>query len=307
MKVAIVGASGLLGEACMRVFSLHQECEGEEKLEVIAVTREAVDLKDLSKVEEFMQGLEYNVCVYAAARSGLEDCRENPVDSMRVNALSPERIAAISHQKGARMIYISTDYVFDGREDARPNEESKVIPISVYGKSKYEGEKRVLKMCEDALICRVSWLFGRGRASFVDQVVDTVRKGEDASYIGDKYSVPNYADDIAVALLQLIIDKRCKFVKGVLHLVNDAEPESWFSYAEQVVQSAIQVGLTTSYSKPILNTYLVDASFFKEARPRHTAMVSNSLEKKLKIKMRHWREGLIEYLHWMKHHDLTNS
>jgi len=142
VKVAIVGASGLLGEACI-------------------VTRDAVDLKDLSEVEKYMQSLEYDVCVYTAARSGLEDCRENPVDSMRVNALSPERIAAISNEKGARMIYISTDYVFDGREDTRPSEDNKVIPISVYGKSKYEGEKRVMKMCEDALICRVSWLFGR--------------------------------------------------------------------------------------------------------------------------------------------------
>jgi len=119
--------------------------------------------------------------------------------------------------------------------------------------------------------------------------------------------VPNYADDVAVTLLKLIIDRKGKLAKGVLHLVNDAEPESWFSYAEQVVQSAIQVGLTTSYSKSILSTYLVDASFFKEVRPRHTAMVSNRLEKHLGIKMRHWKEGLIEYLQWMKYDDLTNG
>ena len=301
MKIAIVGAHGLLGEACQRILSALDE------VQVIAITREQMDLKNLGEVEQFMEPLEYDVCLYTAAISGLEECQENPIDAMKVNALAPEIIAEVTEQKGAKMVYVSTDYVFSGEQEARPDEDSMAAPINAYGKSKYEGEQRVLQKSTRALICRVSWLFGKGRQTFVDQVVKIVQNNEEVSYIGDKYSVPNYCDDLAQALADLLIRTDGLEATGVIHLVNQAEPESWYSYAEEVVHVANDLGLTKSYSQSILNTDLVDAHFFNEARPKHTAMISKRLKSEFGIEIRYWKQGLEEYLQWKLDHDLTNA
>jgi len=298
MKIAILGANGLLGEACMRVFAL------KTGVEAIGITREDLDLKDQSAVKEYMESQDYDVCIYAAAISGLEDCLENPIDAMKVNALAPEIISSISHEKGAKMVYISTDYVLDGEKECRPDEDAIAAPINAYGKTKREGELRVMEKSPDALVCRVSWLFGRGRSTFVDQVVHADRE---ASYIGDKFSVPNYCDDLAQALVELLDRKDGKNASGVLHLVNSAEPESWYSFAKEVVYSANHLGLTKSYSQSILSTDLADAHFFKEARPRHTAMISKRLENEFGVEIMNWKQGLEEYLLWKRDHDLTND
>ncbi len=301
MKIAIIGAKGLLGEACLRVMAL------KTGVETIGITREDLDLKNQSAVREYMSALDYDVCIYAAAISGLEDCLENPVDAMKVNALAPEVIATISQEKGAKMVYISTDYVFDGDDNTRPDEDARVCPINAYGKSKREGELRVMRESSEALVCRVSWLFGRGRHTFVDQVVKTMQAGEEASYIGDKFSVPNFCDDLAQALIELLIKDDQKIASGILHLLNSAEPESWYSFAKEVAYHANHLGLTKSYSQSILNSDLAEAYFFKEARPRHTAMISKRLSEEFGIKIRKWEQGLEEYLKWRRDHDLTNE
>jgi len=301
IKIVIVGAHGLLGEACQRILSAHDE------VELVAITRDQLDLKNLGEVKQFMEPLEYDICLYTAAISGLEECQDNPIDAMKVNALAPEIIAEVTEQKGAKMVYISTDYVFSGEQEARPDEDSRVSPINAYGKSKYEGEQRVLQKSTRALICRVSWLFGKGRQTFVDQVIKTVQDDEEASYIGDKYSVPNYSDDLAQALADLLLRNDGAEPVGVIHLVNDAEPESWYSYAREVVYLANSLGLVRSGSKSILSTDLVDAHFFREARPKHTAMISKRLKSELGIEIRSWKLGLEEYLQWKLDHDLTNA
>lgn len=301
MKIVIVGANGLLGEACQRVLSVR------EGVEVIAITREQVDLRSLSEVKECMAQLEYDVCIYTAAISGLEECQENPIDAMRVNALAPEIVAEVTQAKGAKMVLISTDYVFGGEGESRPDEDTRASPINAYGKSKLEGELRVQQKAADSLICRVSWLFGRGRETFVDQVIRAVQGNDGASYIGDKYSVPNYCDDLALGLADLLIGGDGLGASGVLHLVNDADPESWFSYAEEIVYCAKYLGLTKSYSQSIVNSDLINADFFKEARPRHTAMVSNRLKAEFGVEIGYWKRGLEEYLEWKLDHDLTNA
>lgn len=301
MKIVVVGEKGLLGEACMRVFAQKNRAELE------GVAREDLDLNALEAVKKYTTALDYDVLIYTAAISGLEDCLARPDEARNVNSLAPELMAKVTKRKGAKMIYISTDYVFDGIEKIRPDEDSVANPVNVYGKSKLEGEQRVLTADDTALVCRVSWLFGRGRAAFVDQVIDTHRSGDPGFYIGDKYSVPNHCDDLVLALWKIILRDHTQKVSGILHLTNPAEPETWYSYAEKVLTQANHLGLLKSYTQDIHNTGLDDAHFFKEQRPRHTAMISRRLQNELGIQMRDWQAGLVDFLQWKLDHDLTND
>ncbi len=301
MKIAIIGAKGLLGEACMRILALR------ESVETMGISREQVDLMVLTDVKEYMQALDYDVCIYAAAISGLEDCLANPIDAVRVNAVVPDIIAQISVQKGAKMVYISTDYVFDGEHESRPDEFTSPNPVNVYGNSKLEGERSIIARSPDFLVCRVSWLFGRGRSTFVDQVINTLLEDKEESYIGDKFSVPNFCDDLAQAMADLLIREDGVSPSGVLHLVSDSEPESWYSYAKEILSSANHLGLTKSYSQSISNTDLADAHFFNEARPKHTAMISKRLKAEYGVEVRNWKGGLEEYLQLKLEHYLTNG
>ena len=108
--------------------------------------------------------------------------------------------------------------------------------------------------------------------------------------------MPNYCDDLAQALAELLVRDDDKKASGVIHLTNQAEPESWHSYAKKIVDFAYHLGLTKSYSQSILSTNLADAHFFKEARPRHTAMISNRLSREFGVEVRNWKRGLEEYL-----------
>ncbi len=297
LRILIVGATGLLGEACARILAQ------KEAVEVIAVTRNEVDLEDLEAVRGFFYGTDFDVLINAAAISGLEACLAEPEKAMSINALAPEIMAGISDQKGAKMIQISTDYVFSGEQDVKVSEDCQPAPISVYGKTKHEAEVKVMQQSSNALVARVSWLFGKGRASFVDQVIETVLKGEVCEFIADKYSVPNYCDDLVEIMWELIKQD----AKGVIHLTNDADPESWHSYAEKIIKSAKNLGMAKSYSQAVIKVRLSEAAFFKEKRPRHTAMISNRLSNEYSIDTRIWKEGMVEYLQWKLEHYLTNG
>lgn len=294
-RIVITGAQGLLGEACCRIMK--------GKYDVISLTRADVELADTGKLSDYLSGLEFDFLINNAAMSGLEQCLDNPEEAGLVNTDAPRIMAQMCHEKGAKMLQISTDYVLDGRENIIHDESSVTRGSSVYSKTKIAAELAVMKACENSVIGRVSWLFGHGRETFVDQVVNTALRGESASYIGDKFSVPNFSDFLVPVMGDLLESE----LRGVFHLTNDAEPETWFSYAEKVVQIAINLGILNDDSSLIERSNLDDISFFREERPRYTAMSSKHLSEKLNTVVRSWETGVREYLQRKHENPLTNK
>eukprot|EP00112_Aurelia_sp_Birch-Aquarium-sp1_P006782 Seg17406.1 transcript_id=Seg17406.1/GoldUCD/mRNA.D3Y31 product="Spore coat polysaccharide biosynthesis protein SpsK" protein_id=Seg17406.1/GoldUCD/D3Y31 len=292
-RVLVFGSGGLLGEACARLFAEHTE--------VRALTRNDVDLTDIESLKRLLEGEVFDVLINAAAMAGLEQCMEAPEDAYKVNVEAPAMMADVARRKEASFVHFSTDYVFDGESEERPDENSKPCPINVYGKTKLEGEHAVLNANADALVCRVSWLFGSGRGSFVDQVIKTIQDGKEVTYISDKVSLPNYCDDLVQVLMKLLEKK----ASGVLHLSCDSEPESWYSYALEVVKTAKSLGLINEKNIKIHPLALSDATFFKEKRPKHTAMLTRRLLEEFGIKVPCWKDGLTRYLQICKENQLT--
>lgn len=283
-RIIITGANGLLGEACCRLLS--------DDYEVVPLTRADVDLCDSEKLVEILDGMDFDFLINNAAISGLEQCLEHPEQAVLVNVTAPEMMAQVCQQKGARMLQVSTDYVIDGDENRIHDESSRTKESGVYAKTKLMAENTVMQHCEDSIIARVCWLFGYGRESFVDQVVNRALIGEPASYVGDKFSVPNFCDDLVPVMAELLESG----LAGVVHLTNDAEPESWYSYAEKLLSIAGELGILEKHSNLIEKSKLEEISFFKEDRPRYTAMKPRRLTQELDVRVRNWECGVREYL-----------
>ncbi|MFL6543097.1 MAG: SDR family oxidoreductase, partial [Chthoniobacterales bacterium] len=206
-RVAVVGAGGRLGAALLREYGRTHE--------VLAFNRRDLDLAALGGLRRTLADAEFNVLINAAAQTLVDRCETEPAEAFAINAEAPGVLAEICSAKGARLIHIGTDYVFDGeaREPYREDDDAK--PISVYGESKLEGERRVLAVSDRHIVARVSWVFGPDRPSFVDWIIGQAREKENVSAVADKISTPTYTLDIA-RMLERFFD--LSLGSGVVHI-----------------------------------------------------------------------------------------
>ena len=284
MKICVFGAKGLLGEACVRLLG------GEHQLK--AWSRNEVDLRDLASLKECLSKQHFDVLINASGMTGLEQCLDHLNDAMQVNCEAPRVMADACRQRGAKMVHFSTDYVFAGDEPGWRSEDEDTRPVNYYGVTKLAGEKAVLESDPNALVCRVSWLFGHGRKSFVDQVVSASLAQQDQCYIQDKWSVPNFADDLVDWTRQLIE----RGVSGVVHLCSQGPEVTWLDYAEEVVSQLEQLNLLGERRFTLTGNGLDDVAAFRAKRPRYTSLLAERLERELGSDLKIWKDGLRRYL-----------
>ena len=264
MKVLLFGASGRTG-ACVA---------GEVRRrgwELLAPAHAECDLECPDAVADFVLAHPADIVVNCAAVSRLEACADDPLRAHRINAMSPAAMALACRLSGARFIHLSTDYVLDGRSPGFKAEDAHCRPEGWYAQSKREGEQEVLDALPSAVVARVSWICGNPlRPAFVEQMLAKARDGQPLAAIADKFSMPTDARDIARAALQLAETD----YRGIIHVCSGnggAEPLSWWDCAQLALQEAVRLGALPSLPE-ITRQRLADASFFREPRPRHTAM-----------------------------------
>jgi dTDP-4-dehydrorhamnose reductase len=217
---------------------------------------------------DFLRGLTFDVLINCAGITSPDVCEAQPQTAQIVNADSPAAIAALCHQRGVRMIQVSTDYVFAGDGDTPLTEADCPAPISVYGETKLAAERAVLAACPAALVTRVSWLFGPDKPSFPETILGQAQAGEDVQAIEDKWSTPTSIDDIAVWLEQLFTS--CAGVNGILHLANSGVA-TWQEYAQATVDIAHELGLLSERVQ-VQGIRLQGFPLFKARRPRFTPL-----------------------------------
>ncbi len=303
MRVLLTGSTGRLGGAFLSLWGkVNSDGDGERKVELRPLTRNDLNLANPDGVRIGLDQLwkegEFDVIVNPAAVSGLEECLDHPDLAQAVNVDSPRVMAEFCAEKKIQMVHFSTDYVFAGEESGRKSEADEVGPVNAYGRSKLAGELAVMQAFPEALVCRVSWLFGPSspdRPSHFDHVLRRAMLGEHQRLIADKFSVPTFTYDI-VAWVEALL-KNCH--SGIYHLCNAGEPESWLSYAETVCDLATRHGFEIK-SKNLEGISLADATFFRERRPQYTAMLPERLIRDGVVVPRDWRDAAEEYLKILK-------
>lgn len=221
MRLLVTGAGGIVGRATVA------EAAG-RRWEVVGRTRAELDLTDAAALGRELAECAPELVVNAAAFTAVDRCESEPEHAFEVNARAVERLTHACAEAGARLVHLSSDYVFPG-DAARPyREDDPTGPVSAYGRSKLAGERAAL-VSPDALVVRTSWIFGVGGANFVDTIAGRLARGEPLRVVADQVGGPTWAPFLAKALLDLGESG----ARGVVHYQN-REAVSWFEFARAI-------------------------------------------------------------------------
>lgn len=273
MRVMVLGASGLLGQALMR------EWRGDE---VIGLTSRDVDIRDERKVRETVERIRPDWIVLAAAYTNVDGCESNQEQAFAVNRDGAAHVAQAASQAGAKLLFISSDYVFDGMKTSPYQTSDRRNPLGVYGRSKAEAEVRLQELMPECCIARTSWLFGSGGKCFPGTILRLAATRPALDVVNDQHGCPTYSVDLAKAIVQLCR----KDAKRIVHVTNSGDC-TWFEFAREIVQ---QSGLTTPVRRITTEQMPLPAK-----RPAYSVLSSESLER-FGITMPGWQDALARYL-----------
>ena len=281
-SIIIIGANGRLGAALTR--------EYQRAFSVKAFARSQLDLGKLDQVRSTLSETEFDLLINCAALTNVDYCESNRDEAFLINAEAPRLLAEICRQKSAALIHISTDYVFDGRQDSPYTEEDTPRPLSVYAESKLAGEEETLRVSQNNLVIRLSWVFGPDKPSFIDQIIQRARENETVTAVADKFSSPTYTIDVA-SWLQLAIEKNAN---GILHLANKGGC-SWQEWAQYAIDVCRSLGIPLKAER-VGAVALADMKNFVAQRPVHTVLSTAKFAALTGVQPRHWREAVAEYI-----------
>jgi dTDP-4-dehydrorhamnose reductase len=247
-------------------------------------TRADLDVTDAAAVRSALAGAK--VVVHLAAFTNVDECEGDPERAFSVNARGTGHVAAAAGDEGGRVVYVSTDYVFDGTKEGQYVEEDPVNPINVYGRSKAEGEA-IVRDGSDNLVVRTSWVYGRGR-NFVKTIVSAARAGKDLSVVDDQVGRPTWARDLARGIVGLIE----RGATGTVHVAGDGDPCTWADLTEEAVAAA---GLRSPVERVATEAYERMAGRPLAPRPRNSAL-SIEEARTMGVPLRDWRESVRAYV-----------
>lgn len=271
LRIFLTGADGLLGTAFTASVEQDPAAAG---WQVTGVSRNDFDIVDGRAVDQAIDAFQPDVVVHAAAHAVVDDCERDPRMAMSVNVAGTRNVASACGRHGARLVYLSSDYVFDGAcpPPGGYTETDLPAPRNVYGMTKLAGE-RVVELLPDHLIVRTSWLFG-GHDETVDNVLAMMRaaaRGEASTLIADQFSRPTSTADLAKALIFLI--GRPEPATGVVHVANRGRA-SWYDVGSHLARA--EDDGSRAWPAP-LPTRCVDAGFVGD-RPQDSTLSTGRLE-----------------------------
>jgi dTDP-4-dehydrorhamnose reductase len=274
MRVLVLGAKGMLGTDILEVWKSD---------EVIPADSAEADIRNAEEVRSLVSKVRPSWIVLAAAYTDVDGSEENSEVAFAVNATGAENVARVASEFGARLFYISTDYVFDGSSTVPYEPTDAVRPLNVYGASKAAGEQAVQRFAREWCIGRTSWLFGAQGTSFPEKILKACESRKELKVVDDQVGSPTFTKDLAEAMLQLLQAD----VRGVVHVTNSGTC-SWFEFAQEILRHAGRTSVTVI---PVSS-----AAYPRVARRPAYSVLSQSHLAKFGIRMRNWKETIPVYL-----------
>jgi dTDP-4-dehydrorhamnose reductase len=274
MRVLVLGAKGMLGTDLLEVWKSD---------EVIPADTAEADIRNAKEVRSLVAGARADWIVLAAAYTDVDGSEQNSDLAFAVNATGAENVARAASEFGARLFYISTDYVFDGNSTVPYGPTDAVRPLNVYGASKAAGEKAVQCYAREWCIGRTSWLFGAHALSFPEKILKASESRSELMVVDDQVGSPTFTKDLAGAMLQLLHAD----VRGFIHVTN-AGTCSWFEFAQEVLR---QGGRTSVRVIPVSS-----AAYPRPARRPAYSVLSPGGLSEFGITMRNWKAAIPDYL-----------
>jgi dTDP-4-dehydrorhamnose reductase len=281
VRVAIFGVGGQLGRAVAAVFATAHD--------VVSVDHDRADIRHADAVEDIVRSAKSDWVVNSAAMTHVDRCENDPLAAFEVNAIGARNVAHACAAAGARLLHVSTDYVFDGSKDGAYTEEDVARPINAYGMSKLAGEWFVRAKCDAHVIVRTSGLYGlyvcRGKGkSFAETILARARQGQALRVVSDERLTPTFTEDLARQVFAMV---ERDVPSGVYHATN-AGSCSWFEFAQELlrlarVEATIEPIAAREWKSPT-------------RRPANSVLENRALGTLGIDAMPDWRDALARYL-----------
>lgn len=273
MRVLIFGATGLLGKALTKAWS------GDE---IRGLGSKDADIRDEAQVRAAVAQFKPDWIVLAAAYTDVDGCESNQELAFAVNSRGAANVAQAAKENAARLLFLSTDYVFDGTKTSPYEVNDTRSPRSVYGRSKAEAEVELQRILPESCIVRTSWLYGMGGKCFPDTILKLAVSRPRLDVVNDQRGSPTYTNDLADAIIQLCR----KDARGIVHVTNVGDC-TWFDFAREIVAGA---GLTTEVRPASSDKFVRPAE-----RPKYSVLSPARLLT-YGISLSEWQFGLRRYL-----------
>ncbi len=284
MKILITGSGGMLGSDLTNLLRKKTASPTHnDNIQVIEAPHEKLDISLKADVSEVVSRNNPDIIINCAAFTNVDKCETERETAFNVNTMGPKHIAVAANECGARVIHLSTDFVFDGISERLYVEEDQTNPLSEYGRTKLEGEKNIQGFCNSFLIVRTSWLFGQKGVNFASKMLELAEHKNELSIVTDEIGSPTYTPDLAKALWTLI-KQECE---GIINVSNSGSCSryEWAEFIFKTLGCNIKINPITSseYKRPAtvpLNSTLNCQKF--------TTITGSQ--------MRPWQEAVTDYL-----------
>ncbi len=293
----LIGNKGMLGNDVEKLLK-------ERELTYWASDKE-VDISDYKALEKFGKDKKVKWIINCSGYTKVDKAEEEIDEAFRINKDGVRNIALFSANRQIRLIHISTDYVFDGRQErtAVYSEDDKTNPINIYGKSKLAGEEGMKKILEEYFIIRTAWLYGLQGNNFVYTMLKLSKEKELVKVIEDQWGSPTYTTDLAGTILKIIEDNSISY--GVYHFTNEGMT-NWYEFARTIYTKAKRLGLIEGNKKVEIQPIKTVDYPTAARRPRYSVLSKGKIEKEFNLKIRDWNEALEDFLASLKENKIEN-
>jgi dTDP-4-dehydrorhamnose reductase len=278
MKILITGANGMVAQATVKFCRSIGD-------EVIAYTREELDISDKAQVEESFEREKFDAVINCAAYTNVDGAETNVEKCYAANAFGIENLALAAKKIDCGFVMISTDFVFDGKKNDFYTQRDTPSPLGVYGKSKLEGENKARNAYARSIIVRSGWIYGADGTNFLSVVDKLLADGKKIKAIEDSFGTPTFADDLARRLRELVtLD-----LPAIYHVTNAGEGASYADFARQVCE-------LKNYDLNLLENASADSLQRPAPRPKSSKLACLFSEKFGLKPLPNWKDALGKFL-----------
>ncbi len=280
MKVLVTGVNGQLGYDVIKALNVRN-------LDCVGAGRAEFDITDFEATNKFITNYEPDVVIHCSAYTAVDKAEDEPEQCRKVNVNGTENIAKVCKAIDAKMIYISTDYVFPGTGENFYEVDDKTGPLGVYGQTKLEGENAVKAILEKHFIMRISWVFGINGNNFVKTMLRLGKERQELNVVADQIGSPTYTADVAKLLCEMAVSDKY----GTYHATNEGIC-SWAKFTEEIFR---QAGYNTKVNHIPSSAYPTKAK-----RPLNSRLSKECLDNKEFNRLPSWQNAVVRYLKEIK-------
>ena len=282
----VIGYKGMLGSEICRQLT-------ENNIQFVRSDVD-VDITDIEALEQFAKCRAVTWIINCAAYTAVDKAESDIELAHKLNVEGPANIAKVAKKYGAKLIHISTDYVFDGTGDTPRTEDMPVAPIGVYGVTKAKGEEAVRNNTDKYYILRTAWLYGWAGKNFVYTMIRAMNTHDAVKVVNDQKGTPTFAGALAKVILQIIDDKTVSY--GTYH-VTDLGEITWWDFTNEIKKQGIEAGWISEKGKNcVVNPCTTDEYPTPAKRPAYSVLSKDKIQKTLGITLPDWKESLKVFL-----------